>query len=75
LTLVCETYNRECVVEEDFAECKVETMDICDDQENCPKLPKTKCTIVKKKVTKEFPESQVCFVPSIGFSLNVLLYL
>jgi hypothetical protein len=56
---VCETFSREHVVADDYAECKVESTDICQRDANCPKVPKTTCSIISKNVTKTFPETKV----------------
>ena len=56
---VCEEYKRKHVVSDDYADCKVESLDVCEGQANCPKVSKTTCSIITKNVTKEFPENQV----------------
>ena len=56
---MCEEYKRKHVVSDDYADCKVESLDVCEGQANCPKVSKTTCSIITKNVTKEFPENQV----------------
>ena len=50
------------VVSEDYADCKVESLEVCQRQGDCPKVPRTTCTIITQNVTKEFPESKVNYI-------------
>lgn len=59
LLLVCETYKTTRVVSDDYADCEVQSLELCERSGKCPKIPKTKCEIVTKNVTKEIPESKV----------------
>jgi len=57
--LVCETYKTTRVVSDDYADCEVQSLELCERSGQCPKVPKTTCQIVTKNVTKEIPESKV----------------
>jgi len=53
--------HHEHVVEDEYADCEVESLEICAQRKNCPKVPKTTCKIRKQNVTREYPEFVVSF--------------
>lgn len=56
---MCESYKTTRVVADDYADCKVKSLELCERTGKCPQVPQTTCKIVTQNVTKEIPESKV----------------